>query len=74
MSKSEFADWFERQHGKRGHYKRFRGTLDYKLKEIMNAGKDAEFELSQRWSWDTKQTSALYGWQARDQDRREQSD
>lgn len=65
MSKSEFADWFERQHGRRGHYKRFREVPDYKLKLIMEKGKDAEFELSERWGWDAKQTSALYGWQAR---------
>ena len=69
MSKSEFADWFEMQHGKRGHYKRYRDVPDYKLKLIMDKGKDAEFELSQRWNWDVKQTSALYAWQARDHER-----
>lgn len=61
---SEFAAWFESQCGKRGHYKRFLGTADEELKDIVAAAKDAEFELSQRWIWDSKHQFALYAWQA----------
>ena len=60
---SKFREWFEAQHGKRerGHHK---GASDKDLSELIEAGKDAAFEMEKRWSWDNRWTSALWAWQA----------
>lgn len=61
---SEFAKWFEEQHGKR-----LRSGMpnhnDQQLRDMVHAGEVAKQVLEARELWDEKHQSALYAWQAR---------
>lgn len=61
MSKSEFAEWFRKQHGPR------RASLvnvdDLELLDRIEAGKRAAAELRLRLEWDARRESALHAWQ-----------
>lgn len=63
----DFATWFKEQHGAR--------TLipeisDADLRKRIEDGQAAKRELRHRIDWDRRQTSALYAWQIRDDDKK----
>lgn len=62
--KSEFMTWFVAQHG---HRERgvMAGHSDQRLRDEIERGKIAAAALAERETWDEKQQSALYAWQAR---------
>ena len=62
--KSEFAEWFVKQHGARVQ-SGMPNQTDQQLRDMVQAGKVAERLLACRNVWDEKRTSALYAWQAR---------
>lgn len=62
---SDFAEWFEAQHGPRGNHA-FRRLTDDQLSESVAAGLSARQELDRRQRWDAQRQSALYAWQARE--------
>ena len=62
--KSEFAEWFVKQHGARVQ-SGMPNQTDQQLRDMVQAGKVAERLLACRNVWDEKHTSALYAWQAR---------
>jgi hypothetical protein len=64
MTKSEFAEWFEAQHGKR-ETGLLQGESDLMLDDQINRGKVASAQLEARKLWDEKRQAALYAWTAR---------
>jgi hypothetical protein len=62
--KSEFSEWFVKQHGARVQ-SGMPNQTDQQLRDMVQAGKVAERLLACRELWDEKHTSALYAWQAR---------
>lgn len=63
--KSEFAEWFNAQHGplSRGL---LAGHSEQMLRDEVQRGKVAAAELEARRLWREKRQSALYAWTARD--------
>jgi hypothetical protein len=65
MERSEFAIWFERQHGRRdrqgGHTDK---RTDEELSRLIIAGGGARDELNRRKLWDARRESALYAWRS----------
>lgn len=59
---SDFAKWFEAQHGKRPGLASF---SDERLQKMVKDGKYAERTLAKRTEWDARYQSALYAWQVR---------
>lgn len=64
---SAFVQWFEAQHGPRTGSPM---VSDADLRERIEAGRIAKRELRSREEWDRRQTSALYAWQIRDDDKK----
>ena len=62
---SNFAAWFEAQHGKRT-VSGMPNHTDQMLRDMADAGRIAERVLGCREVWDAQQKSALYAWQARE--------
>lgn len=62
--KSEFAEWFNAQHGQR-ESGLFARHSDQMLRDDIQRGKMAAAALEARTLWDEKQQSAMYAWQAR---------
>lgn len=60
---SDFAKWFEAQHGKRPGLPAF---SDERLQKMAKDGKYAERTLAKRAEWDARRQSALCAWQARE--------
>lgn len=64
---SAFDNWFSRQHGPRELMSK---KPDAELVDLMSRGDAARVEYEARKLWDNKRSSALYGWNVKDDDKK----